>query len=768
MIGKVYQIYIDILGFEELASEIAKKSGKKPDIVRDEFITILESELQKFKKSVSLEYEKIGPDSWLLQTNDDILKVLDAIQKIMEVKTPPLEMAIGKTEIDPGYTAAHDDYTIRLVKNLTSSYKTLYKQKYGESIKRSFIVFADEVYDELCSHRSICLRISNAHHVGGELHYMTKADRKKHHLGVVINPIVFKSLALRKVYGFKRIDDYWTLKEELQEFSDRTKDASIGVHGIYGYHDILIQSYEPSSEDGKNRLTLRLWPILSGENDFSPENFGLAEVKGVIKYHGIKSEELETRLSSEDIHKYKKNFNLITTGGEIDSSIVDEMLDRNICIRTEYDLSDISEEEQKKGKTEFLVLAEVRGRNDSPVSPEDLFEQKVLNPLLDEHGHYVRTVERLRSNAESFVRAHFMIHVVGYLNDLNDILLNHIHKRSINHKEFDCKTQVVIPAEQITENRFPVLLEDSISPTKANRILEIIDKCKSKINDEYIIPPGKLVYPFAAYTIGDYDRKAIIGLYEIFDSIVFEYYDGDKDSYMKLYRFLYGIAEVLALAKVSDNRGIAACRVFKNERSQFINDIGEKIENTLKQVLDNILKDCKLEESELNSSFNLAIKLLMNREGKFDCRVVQIGDTGMGISAVAGVCLDEDKINRARARAEDMNELTKETIDQEMELLCKIYSELKKWFAPGITEEMYKNPLEITIKNLKGFSTQRNLFSHGRRTEEEKVQHIYDNLSDILQGVLKGVKYLGHINKQIGAIHGQMNVPTEQKVQELK
>lgn len=742
---------MDILGFEELASDLAEKSKIRPEIVRAKFVKNMENKLQDFKKNVSLEYNQIGPDSWLLQTDDDILKILECVRKILDCEDPPLEMAIGKTKHDPEDKITHKDYTISLIKKLTSSYKNWYKQRYGKSIKCSFIVFADDIYSELCSSRNICLNISNAHCEERELHYISKADQKRNHIGVVINPLVFKNLALRKVYGFKRVNDYWTLKEKLRSHSYKNNDFSIAIHGIYGYHDILIQSYEPSSESGKTRLTLRLWPILSDENDFNREIFGLAEVNSVMKYHGIKSEELETRFSSEDIHEYKKYFKAITTGDEIDNSVLNEMLKKNICIRTQYDLSDISDEEHKKGCTEFLVLVEVEEISDLAIPPEDFFEEKILNSLLDEHGHYVRTVERLRPNKESFIRAHFIIHVVGYLKDLNEIILNHIHRKSINYEEFQCKTQVVIPAEQITENRLPILLEESIPPTKANRILDIIKICQKKINDEYIIPPSRLIYPFAVYTISEHDRDNITKLYEKFDSMIFDYYNKDTDYCIKLYRFLYGIAEVLALAKLNDSRGIASCKVFKSERSQFINTVGEKVEDTLKQVFHEVMKDCELKEDEFNSLVNLAIELLMNQKGHFDCKIINIGNSETGLRAVEGICRNEEKITKARQKAKVIDTLTDETIDNNIELLCKIYSELVKWFAPSTPKDMYKKPMEITLMNLKDFSSVRNLFSHGLGTEDEKVQYIYDNLSDILHRVFQGIRYLEHINKRIYA-----------------
>ena len=42
-------------------------------------------------------------------------------------------------------------------------------------------------------------------------------------------------------------------------------DSSIGVNGIWGYHDLLVESYEHNLELVKENINIRLWPLI--END---------------------------------------------------------------------------------------------------------------------------------------------------------------------------------------------------------------------------------------------------------------------------------------------------------------------------------------------------------------------------------------------------------------------------------------------------------------------------------------------------------------------
>lgn len=751
MLNRVYLIYMDILGFEKLAKKIAKETMKRPKDIRSDLVIRMKKKIEELKEAgLLLESQEISLDSWLLKISH-IPEVIECIKGIITEIKIPLEIAIRVDIFEDDMKTEYTDEVMSLIKSL-SAYKKRYKTEHEKSIDKTFIVFTKDVYEELRAIESIFSRTRELIGTKGELYYVDSivdVEQENRHLGVVVNPLVFKHLAIRNVYGFKKNDNYWKFKEDAINFFMQNKGMSIGIHGIYGYHDVLIHSYEPFSGDPKTRLELRLSPFLNAENEFNSENFGWCEVERVIKYHGIPVQEETAHWSSNEINKYKRIFRDIATGEKIDDEIRKEMIDNAICIETQYDLSDITDEEKRHGKTEFLILVDIeKGTSASTHLPEDIFEDTILKRLLNEYGHNVRTIEKIKSSGTCFITADFILHVVGKLDDLNDVLIHCIHKYAKDYQErFQCKTQVVIPAEQISENRLPVLLEQPIGTSDENKIMYIIKNCRTKIDNVIAIPPSELTRPFAINTIDEYAMKQIIDIYEISDSLIYRYnYDRDKMLSIEMYMFLYGIAE--ALTKLNEDGGIEASKIFKEKRSQFINNIGEKVEYTLKRVLDKVKNKYELSDDDFNSLINLAIKLKLSKDGHFNCGIINIGEIAKGLRAIDGICSDEANINKAKKKA--VKEKVQE-FEEKITLLKVLYTEFTKWFAPGKTKEMYKQlGLRITAKNLDGFSPIRNLFSHAKgESEEEKILEIFNKLPDILQGVYQGVKYLEHINKRL-------------------
>lgn len=812
---KIFLVYIDILGFEELPKQLAEESvslaedlnvavlrvlekrgpllkyeNLKEDLpkeitkrtivtsekARKNLIKTINEKIQELeKKGLLLRKREASIDSWLLYV-DSVQKVLECIQKVVEAERP-VEIAVGAIKVeDPtkyleSEASEYKNGTIATLKEtgaLLDAYKSLYKNENKTAIKQTFVIFTKEAYEDL----GISCRKVIYNRDGKELYVLrgdfkdtiwiqkiieqiSKERGKTREIisGVIINPEVFENLALRKVYGFMKVENYWELKEKMQEFFKQNEDATIGVHGIYGYHDIIIQSYEPESEDPKTRLELRLWPIINNEDYFKPEYFGWAEVKGIIKHHGIqiKNGFRSILWSVADLDRYKKFFGPIITHETIDDSALREMVDKNILFETQYDQSDITNEERKRGETEFLVLVEVKEgmRSSSVKHPETTFEELILKNLLNDQdvGPMVRTVEKIEPCKESFIKGNFILHVVGRLDDLNEIVLKKIHKESTKYNEIQCKTQVIIPAEPIVKNKLPVLLERSLPPIKARRILEIITQCKTKINDEYVIPPSEFIYPFAFSMVDEPYGDKIIEVYEKFYVLIDVYYGGDKHLLAEMLRFLYGITEAFVL---DEEEKIESCKTFKDRRSILVKNIGEKIEESLSQVFDRVIKSCSLSENEFNELLNLAIRIKMGRMGDFNCKEVSIGKTAMALRAVEGVFLDGRKEEKAVKKAESV--IGVEKAKQKIDKLNELYTEFKKWFAPVISQEIYKKLTGITVGNLEGIANVRNLFSPAGRSEEAKILEISSKLPDILQGVRQGIRYLEHINTRFNEI----------------
>ena len=759
--------------FGELSDEIAKKATVTSEEVRKHLIETIKEKIQGLEKNGLLLRKQRGSiDSWLLYV-ESIPKVFGCIKKVVETEIP-VEISVGVIKIEDitkYFENKYPEYKDEAISSLKATYTLLdtfrswYKNENGKAIKQTFVIFTKEAYEELGIFKKMCQRVpgeKELYHLFEEPKDIVwtqeiaeqiskeKSKIRERRTGVVINPRVFENLALRRVYGFMKVENYWQLKEKLQDFFEQNEAAAIGIHGIYGYHDILIQSYEPASEDPKTRLKVRLWPIINNEKNFKQEYFGWAEVRGIIKYHNILiKENPKTFWSSDEVDRYKKFFKPVITR-KIARNILEDMLDKNICIKTKYDKSDITDEEKERGETEFLILVEVNeGMGAALANPEMIFEETILKNLLNDPkaGPRVRTVEKIAPCKESFIKGNFILHVVGRLKDLNEIVLEKIHKESIKYEMIQCKTQVIIPAEPIVENKLPVLLERSLPPIKARRILEIVTQCKTKINDEYVIPPSEFIYPFSFSMIDESYRDIIIKVYEKFYDLIDDYYGGDKHLLAEMLRFLYGIAEAFVL---DGGEKIKSCKTFKDRRSILVKNIGEKIEESLSQVFDRVIKSCSLSENEFNELLNLAIRIKMGRMGDFNCKVVSIGKTAMALRAVEGVFLDERKAEKAIKIAESV--IGVEKAKQKIDKLNELYTEFKKWFAPVISQEIYKKLTGITVGNLEGIANVRNLFSHAGRSEEAKILEISSKLPDILQGVRQGIRYLEHINTRFNEI----------------
>jgi len=105
--NKKYLLYLDILGFSELASEIAAKKGLDQRLVRQRFIGVIEERVSSIEKEGKIIGKKHGEsDDWLLVT-DSLGKTFNCILELHRHNTLfenyeniPLEIAIGTAEFD--------------------------------------------------------------------------------------------------------------------------------------------------------------------------------------------------------------------------------------------------------------------------------------------------------------------------------------------------------------------------------------------------------------------------------------------------------------------------------------------------------------------------------------------------------------------------------------------------------------------------------------------------------------------------------------------
>jgi hypothetical protein len=159
---KTYLIYCDILGFKNLPSEISRETGFNEDTIRQTFfsdplkkeIYELEKDSLKISKGIS---EIEGSDNYVLSV-DNLNMVYKILGKLTTIKIPheryeyiPIEIAIDVTDIvEQEVDLINQRTTIDFLKtNIINSFKISYKEKYGLSVKKTFVLFTDNVHSEL-------------------------------------------------------------------------------------------------------------------------------------------------------------------------------------------------------------------------------------------------------------------------------------------------------------------------------------------------------------------------------------------------------------------------------------------------------------------------------------------------------------------------------------------------------------------------------------------------------------------------------------------
>ncbi len=149
---KVYLVYVDILGFENLAEDIANNI-MSPEMVRTSFVNTIREELRRCRVEGLLIGKSFARDDWILAI-DNNQKVLSVISRMLNLDIP-MEIGIGIKYFNKFANLEGnkiDTYkeTIEFLKfGIIKDYHKWYKDNNGESIKETFIVITDSFFNEL-------------------------------------------------------------------------------------------------------------------------------------------------------------------------------------------------------------------------------------------------------------------------------------------------------------------------------------------------------------------------------------------------------------------------------------------------------------------------------------------------------------------------------------------------------------------------------------------------------------------------------------------
>lgn len=156
-----FLLWIDILGFKELAKQIAGTARVSERKVREDFVRLINGKIGEERKGSVIGENHGESDDWLLVVDSldsafkVIYEVLDHNTEYRGYEKIPLEIAIGRGQFDKwakldGSKLVNEDSAIDFLKtHITDYYRQWYKQKYSSSVTSSFVILTEEVYEEM-------------------------------------------------------------------------------------------------------------------------------------------------------------------------------------------------------------------------------------------------------------------------------------------------------------------------------------------------------------------------------------------------------------------------------------------------------------------------------------------------------------------------------------------------------------------------------------------------------------------------------------------
>lgn len=157
---KKHIIYLDILGFNNLAVEIAEKTGINEDIIREKFLSEpLKKTIRKIQNDCQI-HEGIseieGSDNYILLIKE-VQTIFELIDKLISIEIPhkdydsiPLEICVGTKNIDENINVdlINRKEIIEFLKNdLINPYRKYYNDRFGKRIKDTFVIFSTEFFN---------------------------------------------------------------------------------------------------------------------------------------------------------------------------------------------------------------------------------------------------------------------------------------------------------------------------------------------------------------------------------------------------------------------------------------------------------------------------------------------------------------------------------------------------------------------------------------------------------------------------------------------
>ncbi len=195
---KYFLLYFDILGYEEKARGEAKQTGRPVEDIRHSYTVSLERRLTELKKEGLIVDSKGGSlgDDWLVFT-DNMWKTLKTIDFLLAAKLQ-LAVAIGVNRYEDSKLLVRSDNTIDFLKTrIVQKYAAFHRKVHGHSPHQTFILFTQEVYEELSP-----TDIGTEPYPGAAFHHINQtAFEKKLQIFDFLNTIGSSRVDYREIEG---------------------------------------------------------------------------------------------------------------------------------------------------------------------------------------------------------------------------------------------------------------------------------------------------------------------------------------------------------------------------------------------------------------------------------------------------------------------------------------------------------------------------------------------------------------------------------------
>jgi hypothetical protein len=302
--------------------------------------------------------------------------------------------------------------------------------------------------------------------------------REKKPLPYSVHPGAVLRVGLQKYYLFVSLRDFWRHRDGL-------RDLPVGCSAIYGVHDLILHSFEDSFSFLKLRVQAWVEPALWRNIEEGEES--CLCVTEVIKFRGRWFAETTSdskqgyyrtsRLSNLGLRRIEialKQIRSMDEGDDLTEDARNSLLEDGLLM-DDLDDADILDIDTAQRRSEYIILVFLTDAMDGK-NPARVFEEEVIAGEL-EIDQRVRTIEICQPvflSASSYLRAHYILHIVGYIKDLSEIVLEKIH-RKLGKLGLECGTRVIPVAERLSSDPEMTLSETRIPDTIAKeKICEII------------------------------------------------------------------------------------------------------------------------------------------------------------------------------------------------------------------------------------------------------------------------------------------------------